>query len=559
MEQDKTLVQKSSSVEDKQMIGKYVIQEILGQGAMGIVYRAIDPLIQRTVALKTIRFDAFSPSQLKEVRQRFLHEAQAAGRLNHQHIVILYDFGESDEITYLAMEYVEGTELQHYLKNNHRFSFSKVIDIISQILDGLLYVHSHNIIHRDLKPANIMLEKDGNVKIMDFGIARVDTSILTTAGAILGTPSYMSPEQCMGNMVDARSDLFSVGVILYQLLTGEKPFFGENPHTIMHRVLHTQPEPPSVLNMQIPAEFNDIVNKAMAKHPDERFQSAEEFLQALHCLAKGSFTDKPPVTDTSPVIENGQETIVEEKKTLILVNEDASPEADQISKQYSKNSKEKNASRGVGKGVGFFIFLLLVAGGIAFFFLQPTKQGEKYPIEIPAIDKSHTRVTVNKNNDSPPPTIQTAEKKTPTLPPATEPEPVPVLINSPEIKTPESLSHTEKDMLIKEDNKQTVTEQEEILEITVDKHKQEPKTQSQTDTSSTTLKNKITTEPIVKPVAEEEQIKEADFNISVPSIPKSDNMEWQDVKEINSLEKGKQWKTIDTGDDSSLPVIKLGE
>lgn len=266
---------------DLKKLGKYSIQSVLGQGAMGVVYQGFDPNIERTVAIKTIRKNAFAPNEMGPMLGRFKREAQAAGRLTHPGIVTVYDYGEEGDTAYIAMEFVRGRELKDFLDKNERFPLNTTLKIITQLLDALAYSHAQGVVHRDVKPGNILLLNDGQIKVMDFGIARIESSTLTQFGDVIGTPSYMSPEQFSGHQVDNRSDLFSTGVILYHLLTGEKPFPGNSMTTIMHRVLNTDPPRVSDLNFQIPSFLDALVLKALAKKPEQRFQTAAEFKTAL--------------------------------------------------------------------------------------------------------------------------------------------------------------------------------------------------------------------------------------------------------------------------------------
>ena len=278
-------------------LGKYAIRRELGKGAMGVVYEGFDPLIERTVAIKTILPAQLSGEEAGNVLARFKREAQAAGRLNHPGIVAVYDYGEEiadddhtmvagadaqagQRVAYIAMEFVKGRELRDFFEANERFALKDVDRLMTEILDALAHAHAHGVVHRDMKPANLIVLADGKVKIADFGIARVEKSELTQVGTVMGTPAYMSPEQFMGQPVDGRSDIFSCGVILYQFLTGEKPFTG-NSTTIMFKVLHEEPLAPSLLNVALPAAFDVVVKKAMAKNPEERYQSAQEFAQAI--------------------------------------------------------------------------------------------------------------------------------------------------------------------------------------------------------------------------------------------------------------------------------------
>jgi serine/threonine-protein kinase len=269
---------------DTTKLGKFEIRRELGKGAMGVVYEGYDPMIDRTVAIKTIRAENLQGEDAQEQLARFRREAQAAGKLTHPNVVSVYDFGQDGDTYFIAMEFVKGRELQDILNQNERFGIAGVVQVMTQLLEALDYSHRHGVVHRDIKPANIILLEDGTVKVADFGIARVESSNLTQAGMVLGTPSYMSPEQFMGQTVDGRSDLFSAGVILYQLLTGEKPFTG-SVTTIMHKVLQEQPLPPSKLNVQVPLAFDGVVQKALAKRPEERFQTGREFAAAIRSAA----------------------------------------------------------------------------------------------------------------------------------------------------------------------------------------------------------------------------------------------------------------------------------
>ena len=279
-------------------LGKYTIRRELGKGAMGVVYEGFDPVIERTVAIKTILPQQLSSEESTQVLARFKREAQAAGRLNHPGIVAVYDYGEEvadddqtmvagagaqtgQRVAYIAMEFVKGRELRDFFEANERFALKDVERLMGEILDALGHAHGNGVVHRDMKPANLIVLASGKIKVADFGIARVEKSELTQVGTVMGTPAYMSPEQFMGQPVDGRSDIFSCGVILYQFLTGEKPFTG-NSTTIMFKVLHEEPLAPSLLNVALPAAFDQVVKKAMAKSPSERYQTAHEFAQAIH-------------------------------------------------------------------------------------------------------------------------------------------------------------------------------------------------------------------------------------------------------------------------------------
>jgi predicted Ser/Thr protein kinase len=262
-----------------QTIGRYEIIGELGRGAMGVVYKAQDPTIGRTVALKTLRLDVHGLETADMVR-RFQNEARAAGLLNHPNIVTIYDAGEQDGNFYIAMEFMEGTTLQEMLAEKRILTAEEAIHLSREICKGLDYAHTHGIVHRDVKPANIMITNRGAVKIMDFGIAKAGGSV-TSTGTVLGTPNYMSPEQVKGRPLDGRSDIFSFGVILYEMLTGEKPFAGQNVTTIIYKIVNETPIPPSELDTTIHSGLSSVITKALAKSPDERYQSGAELVRDL--------------------------------------------------------------------------------------------------------------------------------------------------------------------------------------------------------------------------------------------------------------------------------------
>jgi eukaryotic-like serine/threonine-protein kinase len=272
---------------DPLTLGKYEIQSVLGKGAMGVVYKAFDPHIERTVAIKTVRKDLVDPDLAAQFMGRFKNEARAAGRLHHPHIVGVYEYGEDEKVAFIAMEYIDGTGLREYLNRKARFEFGQLVAITSQLLQALEFAHARGVVHRDIKPANLMLTSGGALKVADFGIARIDTTTLTMTGMVMGTPSYMSPEQCQGKDSDHRSDLFSAGVVLYELLTGERPFRG-SPEMIAYNICNETPRPPSqVSSLTLPPAIDDIIATALAKSPDARFQNANAFNHALQ-LAAGS-------------------------------------------------------------------------------------------------------------------------------------------------------------------------------------------------------------------------------------------------------------------------------
>lgn len=284
-------------------LGKYEIRRELGRGAMGVVYEAFDPLIERRVAIKTTRTDNFDQDNVLAMLNRFEREAKAAGRLNHPSIVTIHDYGKDNDVAYIVMEFVPGKPLAAYLAEHAHFKPRDAVRIVVQILDALEHAHYNGVVHRDIKPANILVLRDFGIKVADFGIARLDSSTLTQTGHRLGTPQCMSPEQFLGLEVDRRTDIFSTGVILYELLTGERPFPGSSLTTIMHQVLKVEPPPPSELNATLPNEFDAVVRKALAKRPDERFQTAAEFSQALKLAlnAQTAPSPQPPAPVDEPL------------------------------------------------------------------------------------------------------------------------------------------------------------------------------------------------------------------------------------------------------------------
>lgn len=261
-------------------IGRYRIVGQLGSGAMGVVYRGYDPLLERTVAIKTIKLD-LPPEERDAFEQRFFQEAKSAGRLNHPNIVTVYDAGQAGDMTYIAMEFLEGRDLRQLMVKDKPIPPELAVDIVTGIAEGLAYAHRHGVVHRDVKPANIMVLQNGSVKLADFGIAHLQSGTKTHTTTVLGTPTYMAPEQFAGKPVDGRSDIFSLGVILYELLTGRAPFDAETVAGVMYRVVRKPARAPSsILHLDHPW-FDYILSKALAKEPENRYQTASEFATDL--------------------------------------------------------------------------------------------------------------------------------------------------------------------------------------------------------------------------------------------------------------------------------------
>jgi serine/threonine-protein kinase len=277
-----TLVVSNSGME-KPMLGRYTIDKEIGRGAMGMVYLGHDPKIGRTVAIKTLMLSQeFQDEKLKEVKERFFREAETAGRLNHPNIVTIYDVGEDQDLSYIAMDYLKGVDLLAYTKQDKLLPSEEVLDVIMKVADALDYAHGQKVVHRDIKPANIIYDKKtGVLKVTDFGVACLTDTSKTKTGTILGSPSYMSPEQLAGKKVDGRSDLFSLGVTMYQLLAGELPFIGESLASLMYKIANEKHPDIRMFRPDLPACIAKIINKLLQKDIDRRFQSGSQIVSAI--------------------------------------------------------------------------------------------------------------------------------------------------------------------------------------------------------------------------------------------------------------------------------------
>ncbi len=266
-------------------LGRYVVIKELGRGAMGVVYLGKDPTIQRFVALKTVPFDADGPSELADIKRRFFREVESTGRLSHPNIVTIYDAGEEGGLGYIAMEVLEGITLKDWCRKDSLQPVKRVLKVVATVAEALDHAHSLGVVHRDIKPGNIMITKGTVVKLTDFGIARLTTSTKTQTNVILGTPSYMSPEQVAGEKVDGRSDLFSLGVVLYELLTGERPFQGESIASLLFQIANKPHRSPVQLRADLPPCCAAIIDRALCKELDQRYQTGLELTVDLSvCL-----------------------------------------------------------------------------------------------------------------------------------------------------------------------------------------------------------------------------------------------------------------------------------
>lgn len=280
--------------------GRYKVLGEIGEGAMGVVYLARDDVIGRGVAVKTLVMrSGLSGEDEAEVKERFRREAKAAGVLQHPNIVVIYDVGEERGAPFIAMEHLKGATLIEIIEESPS-PVPRAIHIVTQLLSALSYAHGHGVVHRDIKPDNVFLLPDGTVKVVDFGIAHIASATnLTVSGQVLGTPRYMSPEQVKGEVVGFQSDIFSVGILLYEILTGRPAFDGNSPTSVMYKVVHEQPPPPREFNLAVPHELEAVISRATAKVPSERYSSASEMAVDMERIA-GIRDSAPPVTPVPP-------------------------------------------------------------------------------------------------------------------------------------------------------------------------------------------------------------------------------------------------------------------
>ncbi len=269
-------------------LGRYKVLKELGRGAMGVVYLGKDPTIQRFVAIKTMRLDEIDDAdKLQEVKARFFREAESTGRLAHPNIVTIYDAGEEHDLGYIAMELLEGTTLKQWSRKPNLLPLDKLIPILAAVADALDYAHQQGVVHRDIKPANIMVTKGETVKVMDFGIAKMASSSKTQTNIVLGTPTYMSPEQIAGKKVDGRSDIFSLGVVLFEMLSGRPPFTADNLSALLFAITHNPHPSMKVIRPDLPPAIQHVLNQALEKDPALRFRRAAEFAQELRACLQG--------------------------------------------------------------------------------------------------------------------------------------------------------------------------------------------------------------------------------------------------------------------------------
>jgi eukaryotic-like serine/threonine-protein kinase len=353
-------------------LGRYQILSELGQGAMGTVYKAIDPLIERTVAIKTITL-GISKEEFKEFEERFYREAKSAGRLNHPNIVTIFDIGNTGNVAWIAMELLEGRSLREIIDSGAVLPAEKIAQIGAQVAEGLAAAHAAHVVHRDIKPANIMIQSNGHAKITDFGVALIPATSRTLDGVILGSPKYMSPEHVVGRAVDGRSDIFSLGSVLYELLAGRPPFAADHVANLMYKVLNELPPAPSTIFRSVPPGLDYIVAKAMAKHPDDRYASADLLAADLRRYRK---LPPPPEPAAKPrtlerrrskrskpeELSLDQQTVVEE---LVPGRRTALADDDIIDITAAPSGRRKPAANDDQPGTGRRPVLLALAGAAA--------------------------------------------------------------------------------------------------------------------------------------------------------------------------------------------------
>ena len=413
--------------------GRYQIVGELGRGSMGVVYQGFDPVIGRTVAIKTMLTEGLAGPEFQEYKARFQREAQAAGVLAHPNIVTVYDFGEDNGVLYLAMEYLEGKSLEQLVEQQHLLPVETIIPIFEQVCGALDHAHRNKIVHRDIKPANIMVLDNGLIKVTDFGIAKMMSMGMTQAGMILGTPNYMSPEQVKGRAIDGRSDIFSLGVVLYELVTGEKPFGGQNITTVIYKIINENPPPPRELDATIHMGLSYAIQKALAKNSDERYQTCRELAEDLRNYKNLGGMAAPSATvvmKVPPAPARAVQPVPAPAPT---------PAPEQAARPMSVQVIPPAASRQHGTSpvvwvLFTFLFAVVIAGGYYFLKVKPAQQSSQ-EVASPTVTPSSTPSTAPATEVIPP--AGSATTVPPSTAPASErPEPSPVAARTEPTTTP---------------------------------------------------------------------------------------------------------------------------
>jgi eukaryotic-like serine/threonine-protein kinase len=396
-------------------LGKYELRGTLGRGAMGIVYDGWDPLIDRRVAIKTVRLVDADDEETAEALARFKREAQAAGRLTHPNIVGVYDYGEVNDVAFIVMEFASGKSLKTLLDEQRKLPPAEAVRIMQQVLAGLAYSHARGVVHRDIKPGNIIIVEGGQVKIADFGIARIESSSMTSVGTVMGTPAYMPPEQFLGEPVDARSDLYAAGVMTFQLLSGQRPYEGSMT-TIMQKVLNTVTPPPVSARGDVPASFDPVVARAMARVPADRFVSAEEFATALRD-ALANINAAPAHDDDATVVMSNKRPPPPEP--LPAVPETTPPSRPVPPKTVAPPKPAKRSAMPLVLG-GVALLVLAGAGGAYVLRSGGTSTPQPPAVHTPTLTPAPQPVPEPAHTQTTPPSTTTADVAKPP-PPAPDP------------------------------------------------------------------------------------------------------------------------------------------
>lgn len=386
--------------------GRYEILSELGRGAMGVVYKGRDPQIDRLVALKTISLWGQEPDEEKEFRQRFMNEAQAAGRLHNSGIVSVFDVGEDPDNhdPYIVLEYVPGESLNRILAREKKLPLDRALKLAAEIADALDYAHAQGVIHRDIKPANVLITQDGHAKIADFGIAKLNLAHFTIPGRVLGTPAYMAPEQLSGEAVDGRSDLFSLGVILYAMVTGHSPFQGNSATTVCFKVANREPIAASALDMTLPPQLDAVISRAMAKDPKERYQRGSDFADDLRILQQS--VGATPTTTSRLRSTTGTRSALTGNSTAL--RSAAQPALPSLVPSIFANAK----SRDVMLGTLALVLIAIVAGQTKLFVSFPkidSGGSAAAPTTLATANVGSSKLTPQEQN-APPKVVQTVPK-----------------------------------------------------------------------------------------------------------------------------------------------------